>query len=73
LACSAGYRSEQVIFVNVTKTGGVKMSKGNKEHMGWREALRELVATLVDAWQCADLHGHLTSWWGVVTGATKVE
>lgn len=49
------------------------MSKENRERVGWWEALRELTATLVDAWQCADLCGHLVSWWEVVTGATKVD
>lgn len=41
--------------------------------MGWREALRELAATLVDAWECADLRGHLASWWAVITGAVKID
>lgn len=30
-------------------------------------AIRELVATLVDGWRCADLVGRLAEWWWVVT------
>jgi len=37
-----------------------------------REALRELAATLADAWRCGDLRGHLSAWWEVVTGAVEV-
>jgi len=47
--------------------------KRGKKHMGWGEALWELVATLADAWACADLRGHLASWWEVITGATRVD
>ena len=47
--------------------------KESKRRMGWWEALRELAATLNHAWECADLRGHLASWWEVVTGATKVD
>ena len=39
----------------------------------WRGVLRELTATLADAWACADLREHLASWWAVTTGAVKVD
>jgi len=41
--------------------------------MGWHEVLRELEASLADAWKYADLRGRLASWWEVVTGAAKVD
>lgn len=28
--------------------------------------LRELLATLADCWQCADVPGHLRAWWELV-------
>ena len=37
------------------------------------EALRELAWTLADAWECADLRGHLAAWWDVVTGKVEVD
>jgi len=40
--------------------------------MGLVEALRELAATLADAWECADLRGHLSAWWLVVSGTVEV-
>ncbi|MBU1748465.1 MAG: hypothetical protein KKA73_12310 [Chloroflexi bacterium] len=45
----------------------------SKKRVSWGEALRELVATLADVWACADLRGHLASWWGIATGATRVD
>ncbi|MBU0494345.1 MAG: hypothetical protein KKA73_11060 [Chloroflexi bacterium] len=47
--------------------------KRNRKYMGWREALRELAATLADAWECADLRERLASWWEVVTGKVAVD
>ena len=49
------------------------LSTWRQSGLGVHEALRELVATLADAWVCADLHGHLVSWWEIVTGTTKVD
>ena len=39
----------------------------------WRDALRELAWTLADAWECADLRGHLAAWWDVVAGKVEVD
>ncbi|MBU0492534.1 MAG: hypothetical protein KKA73_30445 [Chloroflexi bacterium] len=50
-----------------------KVVNRGKKRASWGEALRELVATLADAWACADLRGHLASWWDVVTGTTRVD
>ncbi|MBU0495885.1 MAG: hypothetical protein KKA73_03555 [Chloroflexi bacterium] len=47
--------------------------KSGKKRVSWSEALRELAATLADAWAGADLRGHLASWWAVTTGATRVD
>ncbi len=35
-------------------------------------AIRELIATLYDAWQVADVPGRLSEWWWVVTHRRQV-
>lgn len=41
--------------------------------MGIGEALRELAWMLADAWECANLRGHLAAWWGVMSGTVEVD
>lgn len=51
----------------------VKALQGRGKRMGWYKILRELVATLIDAWECADLRERLASWWEVAIGKTAID